>query len=240
MRALRRLLLLCVVAVAALVPATALALDECRGLQECVSVVGPWVVVPASADGGLVAVDWELRCPLRGYVVGGTDARVTSSRVEVSIRGEKGSPVSPGVTTRRALTFTARRAAGEIAAFLPAIGCLPSDGGGGRSQTAVRRSQPVLQPGTALQRRVAIARIPAGARRIVVASCPKGTRRVAASHAVGFVTTDPPVAAVLGSVRTTAGTTATTARVVAERSVVVGRGIRALVQVHVVCARSGS
>lgn len=225
---------------AVLVPASASALDECRGLPQCVSVVGPWVVVPSSADGGLVAVAWELRCPLRGYVVGGTDARVTTRAIEVTIRGEKGSPVSPGVTTRRSVLFTARTAAvGGIGAFVPAIGCLPSDGGGGRSQTSVTRSRAVVQPGS-LVRRVVTARVASGETRVVVAGCPKGSRLVEASHAVGFQTKTPPAAAVLGSVRATISRSGGVARVTATRDATVGRGARALVQVQAVCARGGS
>jgi hypothetical protein len=225
---------------AALAPASARALDECRGLQECVSVVGPWVAVPAREDGTLVSVAWELRCPLPGYVVGGTDARVTTRAVEVSIRGEKGSPVSPGVTTRRSVLFTARIASrGSAVAFLPAIGCMPSDGGGGRSQTAVGRARAVVQPGTPLSRRVAVGRLRPGATRTVVARCPAGSRLVESGHAVGFRTKAPPSAAVLGSVRTRESRVGSSVRVAATLGASVARSVPVLLQVHAVCARGG-
>ena len=67
-------------------------------------------------------VVWEMRCPLRGYIIAGLDARVSDRSIDVSIRGENGSPVSPGVTTGRAVVFTAhlhgRRAAGDV---VPAV-----------------------------------------------------------------------------------------------------------------------
>jgi hypothetical protein len=236
-----RILLLFGALVVLTLPAGAQALDECRGLQECVSVVGPWVVVPESSGTQLVTVSWELRCPLPGYIVGGTDARVTSRRIEVSIRGEKGSPVSPGVTTRRAMLFTARIAtAGGANAFLPAIGCLPSSGGGGRAETAVHRARAVYQPGAALVRRVAVGTVALGRTAVVVARCPRSARLVEATSAVGFATKEPPLPSVLRSVRTTLATTDVAARVTATRSAGVGRGAKSLVQVQALCARSGA
>lgn len=241
MSSVRRLTLLVGALVMLALPAGAQALDECRGLQECVSVVGPWVVVPAASGGSLATVSWELRCPLPGYVVGGTDARVTSRRVEVSIRGEKGSPVSPGVTTRRATLFTASTAtAPGVTAFLPAIGCLPSSGGGGRAETAVHRAHGVFQPGTPLLRRVAVGRVAPGRTAVVVARCPRGMRVVSSSSAVGFATKEPPSAAVLTSVRTSVVATTATVRVTATRASGAGGSVKALVQAHALCARGGA
>ena len=103
----RRTLALCVVLgvafLAALSAGGAQAADECKGLRVCLPVTGPWVVVPA---GG---IDYELACPLKGYVVAGTDARVATADVDVWFRGETGSPVGPGVTTRQSVVFHAAR-----------------------------------------------------------------------------------------------------------------------------------
>ncbi len=226
-------------AAACALPGSALALDECRGLQQCVSVVGPWVVVPARADGGLVTAQWELRCPVAGYVVGGTDARATTRAVEVSIRGEKGSPVSPGVTTLRTVVFAGRRAGGSApAAFLPAIGCLPSQGGGGRSQTSVGRTQDVVQPGTPFVRRVVVARLRRGGSVTVAARCPRGARLVESSHAIGFRTKAPPSAAQLRSASTRA--VEAPAAVLVRGSLGAAAGsARVLLQVQILCARGG-
>ena len=83
------------------------AANECRGLQTCLPVTGPWVAIPAPTGGGASTVVWEMRCPLRGYIVAGIDARVSDRAIDVSIRGENGAPVSPGVTTGREVVFTA-------------------------------------------------------------------------------------------------------------------------------------
>ena len=83
------------------------AADECKGLQTCLPVPGPWVAIPASTAGAASTVSWQLRCPLRGYIVAGIDARVSDRAIDISIRGENGAPVSPGVTTGREVVFTA-------------------------------------------------------------------------------------------------------------------------------------
>jgi len=75
-------------------------------------ITGPWVVIPAPARGAASTAVWEMRCPLRGYIVAGIDARVSDRAIDVSIRGENGAPVSPGVTTGRAVVFTALYAGG--------------------------------------------------------------------------------------------------------------------------------
>jgi hypothetical protein len=225
--------------VAVLLPGIAQGYDECRGLRSCLSVVGPWVAVAPRADGGLISVDWEMRCPLAGYIVGGTDARVTSRAIRVTIRGEKGSPVSPGVTTRRSVIFTGAAAlrGGRVHAFQPAIGCLRRDGGGGRSQTSINRTAGVFQPGASLVLRVATASVPTGATRTVTARCPRGARVVAGSQAVGFRTKAPPSPAALGGVAVVERWSATAL----SATVTVGRGVPrsvpVLVQVHVTCAR---
>ena len=88
----------------------------------CLPVTGPWVVVPA---GG---IDYELACPIEGYVVAGTDARVATADVDVWFRGETGSPVGPGVTTRRSVVFHAARVPPKAAtsSFRPFLGCIPT------------------------------------------------------------------------------------------------------------------
>ena len=68
----RRTLTLVVALVAAVLGGAeeARAADECRGLQVCLPVPGPWVAIPVPTGSGVPTVTWELRCPLRGYIVG--------------------------------------------------------------------------------------------------------------------------------------------------------------------------
>ncbi|MGZ8717281.1 MAG: hypothetical protein ACXWYO_09250, partial [Gaiellaceae bacterium] len=68
------------------------ATTECRGLQVCVPVAGPWVLAtPAGAE-------FQLDCPKR-FIVGGLDAELSRPAVELGFVGGLGSPVNPGITT---------------------------------------------------------------------------------------------------------------------------------------------
>jgi hypothetical protein len=233
---------LATVALGAAAP-TAVAADECRGLPVCLPVAGPWVVIPAPAPGARTSsVEWELRCPLRGYIVAGTDVRLSDRGIDVSFRGESGSPVAPGVTTRASAVFTAvyTGTARKATSFRPFIGCIPTQGGGGRAQTVhAPRTLSALRPGNPLERRVGSVRFGTGATRSVTAACQRGDRLVGSSHALGFHTALEPGASLLGLAQAT--------HVERARSVV-GRGaassalpggIRVELQVHALCARSG-
>ena len=146
-------------------------------------------MIPAPARGAASTAVWEMRCPLRGYIVAGIDARVSDRAIDVSIRGENGAPVSPGVTTGRAVVFTALYAGGapRQTSFQPFIGCIPTSGGGGRGETAVRRPA-AFAPVKALDRRVVRKRLVSGATVKVVGGCPAGTRLLGTSHAYAFRT----------------------------------------------------
>ena len=222
---------LAVAAALALSAGAARAADECKGLQVCVPVEGPWVV--ASTGGA----EWELACPLPGYIVGGTDARVAATDVDVSFRGETGSPVGPGVSTRRSLVFHGRRAAvgAGTSSFKPFIGCIPAAGGGGRALTGVSANGFGIKPTQPLFSVVVTSAVVQRSQ-VVRASCPRTARLVGATHAVGFDQTTPPTAAQRSAVRVT--------RSVVE-GVVVARvrasdaaGAFAKVQVRALCARS--
>ena len=79
----------------------ALAADECNGLRVCLPVAGPWVVVP---PGG---VDYELPAHSRGTSSRALMLASATRDIDVSFRAEPGSPVGPGVTTRRSVVFRA-------------------------------------------------------------------------------------------------------------------------------------
>lgn len=216
------------------------AAGECRGLQVCLPVPGPWVAIPAASGAGAPSVTWEMRCPLRGYIIGGIDARVSDRAIDVSIRGENGAPVSPGVTTGRAVLFTAvyTGPARKPTTFRPFIGCVPTSGGGGRSETAVRRTT-AFAPGKPLDRRVVERRLLSGASVRATARCPAGTRLLGAQHAFGFRIDDEPGATLLNAVRvrrTSAGRTVTAVGTVAPS---VPQGMRVLLQLQVLCTKAG-
>lgn len=179
------------------------AADECQGLEVCLPVEGPWVVVPATG-----VVHWDLRCPRRGYIVAGTDARVSDRGVDVSFRAETGSPVGPGRSTTGSAFFTARYAGqtARRAVFKPFAGCIPTQGGGSRGLTAVAPVRP-------LRLVVATTRpLRSGQTAAAVARCAAGARLVDTTHAVGFLGRREPPALLLGAVsvtRTTSGRAAT-------------------------------
>lgn len=231
-------LVLAVAVGAGLRPADARAADECNGLQVCLPVAGPWVVVPGRVGDSTSTAVWELRCPLPNYVVAGIDARVTDRALDVSIRGENGAPVSPGVTTGRSVLFVAvfTGASRAPTSFQPYVGCIPTQGGGGRAQTSVRRPA-AFKPGQPLERRVVNGRLRVGAERRVVSRCPAGSRLVGAQHAVGLRLAAEPTTALMRVTRVTRATTGNVVSAVGRVSESAPRGLRVELQVHAICTR---
>lgn len=232
----KRLLVVTVVALgaAALLPAQASATNECEGLLVCIPVAGPWVVVPPSG----ARVEYQLTCP-RGHVVGGLDAELSHRAIDVSFAGKIGAPVNPGITTARSVVVTGVYvgAVARAPSFRPRVGCMPQAGGGGGVRTVRRRMQAVavVPPGEPTVRRVRTQRIRPGSA-VVAQACRPRERLVASSHAFGFFTAKPPTASLIATV-------AGKRRVAGRRAAVAVRGdaelvgVRAVVQVHAVCAR---
>ncbi len=224
----RSLLLAGVLAAAVLTIAPAAqATDECRGLNPCVAVAGPWVVVPTAQTVPRAKAQYQLMCP-KGYVVGGTDAELSDGAIDLALLGTSGSPVSPGVTTSRTIVFVATYTGTSPRAptFRPHIGCVPATGGGRRTPTGVRK---VVPPGTPTVRRVVTARV-TGTRRIV-ASCRAGERLVDWYASRGFATPAPPAPALVASL-----TASARAEGEAAIAVAYARRGQGIVQVAAVCA----
>ena len=136
------------VVAASAAPARA-ATNECRGLQTCIRVPGPWVLVPAHGR-----AEYLLTCPRGRSVVGGLDAQASSRAVRVSFDGRIGAPVSPGVTTTRYALFRAVSTSDMAQTFQPRLGCVPLAGGGGRSTVSARITP--AGPSLELRSRIAI------------------------------------------------------------------------------------
>jgi hypothetical protein len=199
---------------------------ECNGIRECISVPGPWVVVPARAD-----VTYLLECPRRRGIVGGLDALASSRDVRVSFAANLGAPVSPGTTTTRYAVFRAVTASGRRGAFRPVIGCIPVDSGG-RSTTAVRPTP----AGAPLEYAQTTVPLRPGLSRSTTIGCAGTQRLVDTWHAVAFRTAGVPRLALADAVRVQR---ARKGRNVAVRIVVseaLPRGAKAEVQLGVVCA----
>lgn len=212
---------------------TAHATNECRGLNPCVRVAGPWVVVGVSRRAQRPQVQYQLTCP-RGYIVGGVDAELTDRAIDVAFLGKSGSPINPGITTSRTVVFVATYvgSGGSVPTFRPHAGCIPARGGGSRTPTLVTS---VVPPGTPTVRRVRTVRVAPNRGRQIAVACRADERLVAAYHARGFFTAKPPSSTLVASL--------TTAQRVRGESIVVTalggsslRGVRAVVQVAAICA----
>ena len=178
-----------VLAALAVVPAAG-ATNECRGLNPCVPIAGPWVVVPPKGE-----VQYQLTCP-KGYVVAGTDAELTDSQIDLSFLASSGSPVRPGVTTSQTVVFVASYVGANRApqTFRPHAGCVPAAGGGQRTPTGVRKITP---PGHPTTRRVVTRRV--AVEDSIIVACKAGERLVAWHLARGFATPTPPGPALISS-----------------------------------------
>jgi hypothetical protein len=218
------------------------AAGECRGLDVCVSVPGPWVAVPPASAQRARIVHYQLTCPRR-HIVGGLDALLTDRRLDVEFLGSLGSPVNPGITTGRRVVFVATYARQRVASFRPFIGCIPLSGGGGRdttSYTPFSAAAPEAVRPQPPERRVRTLRVRPGAARRLVAGCRAGERLVGVSHAVGFHRRTPPSATIMGGVHVERRVSSGRVYVTAARSAAVPRGTRVEVQVHLLCARGAT
>jgi hypothetical protein len=200
----------------------------------CISVPGPWVVVPAQSGASRESTLYLLACPGQRGVVGGTDALVSDRAVDVTFAGQVGSPVSPGVTTSRSVLFSGLYAGAtrRAASFRPFLGCIPTSGGG-RSTTSI-----TFKPGHPITLRATNTRLLPGRVQSITRACPAGERLVSSWHAVAFRTKTAPSAALSSVAQAT--------RVVRNRRVLVRttttdampNNVKAEVQVGLACTRS--
>jgi hypothetical protein len=225
----RRLFVLAAVAAGfAVVPAPAMATDECRGLQQCVPVHGPWVAVPTANSIPRPRVEWQLTCP-RGYVAAGLDAELSHRAIDVGFLGRVGAPITPGVVSSRAIVLYASYvgATARAPSFRPHVGCMPGGGGGGLP-TAFKPGQPTI-------RRVAQNEIPPG-ESAAAKSCLRNETLVGASHAFGFFMRATPSASLIESVAARRRVSGRRVNVLVTADVEVA-SVQAVVQVHAICSR---
>jgi len=232
--ALRSLAVVLVGVSALVVAAPAGGANECDGFMVCVPVAGPWVVLSAETGSQRERVEWQVTCP-QGHVAGGLDARLSVRGIDVGFIGTVGSPVNPGISTSRSVVFLGTYVGGSDRAptFKPFVGCIPLAGGGSRIPTAVTQ----LRPGRPVTRRVKTVRVRPGVT-TVVQRCSRGERLVGGSHAFAFATRTPPSASLVAGIdgATRVGSATVTTRITGDAEL---SNVRALVQVHALCARSG-
>jgi hypothetical protein len=222
-----------VLATLALGAGSASAARECEGFMVCVPIAGPWVVVPTATTVPRPVADYQLTCP-RGYIVGGVDATLSQRGIDVSFSGRLGSPVNPGVTTRRSVVFSGTYVGSSPRSptFKPHAGCIPATGGGSRVPTSVT----AVRPGEPPTRHVRTARVRPGTS-TVVARCSTSERLVGATFAFGFFTRRPPSASLVEGVSGRQSVSGHRVSVRVQGDAELG-GVRAVVQVQAVCART--
>jgi len=221
------LLLLATVATScAVVAAPAYATNECRALQVCVPVTGPWVLASPGR------IEFQLACPKR-FVVGGLDAELSSRAIDIGFMGNLGSPVNPGITTSKEAVFLGRlvRGSDPAASFRPHIGCVPASGGGPRTPTAYH----AFKPGKPSIRRATDIVVQPGRTRHYVKQCARGERLVAATHAIGFFGDIPPTASLARSVQVRQSVRAGRVHLTVRAARAIAGG-SAVVQLDLVCA----
>ena len=226
--------LLLAAGLAALSAPSAGATNECRGLQICVRVVGPWVVVPSGLRTPRAPVDFQLSCP-KGYLVGGLDAELTDRAIDVEFGGKLGSPVGPGVTTTRAAVFRASYTGSSPRGptFRPHLGCVPSSGGGSGPVPYRRPAAAVFPPVSPTVLRVRNVRLRPGFVR-AAAACGKSERLISGWHAIAFYSVAPPSQALIQTVAATHVVRGSRVEVRARSGIAV-QSVRGIVQVGAVC-----
>ncbi len=214
----------------------------CEGLTICSPIAGPWVVVPGPTRlGRMGSAVWQLSCP-RGFV-GGLDARVSDPWIEVRFPGLMGSPVNPGITTRRTVVFNAS-SVGPIrrpASFIPFVGCIPGEGGprtpaGVASPTkAAAPAQLGLGP---ISRHVRVVEV---RQRVVHAglACPRGRRLVSSAAVLGIYSALKPTLGQLRKVSVTSSVAHGRIFITARRTRL-SPTISVQVQIHALCTGSFS
>lgn len=209
----------------------------CEGLTICSPVAGPWVVVPGPVPPARTGTAvWLLGCP-DGFV-GGLDARVANPWVQIRFPGLMGSPVNPGITTRRDTVFFATSVGrpGQTSSFIPFIGCIPAEGGP-RTPTGVGSVQRPEQLGTGpiirIVRPVEVRqpRVRAGL------ACQRGQRLVDWAASIGIYTALHPTKSQLAKVHLTTQLIKEHVWITATRSDLSPR-IPVQVQIHVLCTGS--
>ncbi|HEV8459334.1 MAG TPA: hypothetical protein VGQ38_01380 [Gaiellaceae bacterium] len=203
------------------------ATNECRGIQQCIRVPGPWVVVPAKGT-----AQYLLTCPQGKSVVAGLDAQVTSRDVRIDFTGRLGAPVQPGQTTTRYALFRAVSTSNTTQLFQPLLGCVPARGGGGRSTVSAR----VSPPGPALEFRSAIVVVGPGTTKFGHVSCKPAEKYVSAWHSIAFRTKRPPPASNAVYVRAQHNVVGKKVVVTASAADVLSIDVHAIVQVGAECA----
>ncbi|MBV8599496.1 MAG: hypothetical protein JO017_11800 [Actinobacteria bacterium] len=172
--------------------------QECHNVKDCVSVIGPWVVVPAKGEATFL-----LLCPKNQGYVGGTDSRASSPAVHVWFDGQIGAPISQSITTSYKLLFHAVAKNARVGVFQPVLGCITlQKHSNGRSTVSARATVPGTSTGS-LDYQMRLVVLNAGTNQSATVACPAPEKIVGSWSSLAFVSIDPPSVAHAGAVKTT-------------------------------------
>jgi hypothetical protein len=221
------------------VPSAPNATSECKSLSFCYGVDGPWVIVPAQGEATFLIGCPERSAEVGAYLLGGTDARVSSKHVHVSYEGKLGAPIGAETTqsSTAGLLFHASTDNGKMGSFQPVLGCINLKQASKRSTLSARAAPPPVghatksppQPKFRTQNAVLE---PGWDRRITVSCLPKETL-VGSWSALSFGTSGPPTGLRPGAVTLRNAMVRRTASVVVRTSISVPYLIR--IQVGAMC-----
>jgi hypothetical protein len=210
---------------------------ECHSVNNCVSLIGPWVVVPARGQ-----ATYLLECPAKQHAgfVGGTDTRTSSPAVRVWFDGQIGSPIKQNITTGAALLFHAVTTNGKAGTFEPVIGCVRlRNQSPGRSTVSARHA--AAAPGTAagppLDFSARLLVLVPGTKQTKITSCAKGAKLVDSWKALAFSAENPPSLAHVSDVSIDTVVTGNRVRATVETAPSLPFAPLAEVQIGAICTR---
>ncbi len=172
------------------------ATKECQNVTHCKGVSGPWVAVPANGE-----ATYLFGCPMRrSFVVGGTDARASSSDIRVWFDGQLGAPIgAPRISAKNGgvILFHAAADNHKPGSFQPILGCVSLTDLSKRSTVSARLAAavPGTAPGVPVDLRSSQVELGlATGLRIPTynVACPKSERLVGSWSAAAFGTATPP------------------------------------------------
>jgi hypothetical protein len=172
------------------------ATKECQNVSHCKAVAGPWVAIPANAEATFL-----FACPeRRSFVVGGTDARASSTNVRVWFDGALGAPIGePKISAKNGavLLFHAATSDGKPGSFEPILGCVSLTDLSKRSTVSARvaTSVPGTSPSPPVDLRASQVELGLSAGLLIPTTkvtCAKSEDLVGSWSAVAFGTASPP------------------------------------------------
>ena len=173
--------------------------QECHNVHNCLSVIGPWVVVPANGQATFLLTCPNGRTssfvgPKSGFV-GGTDTRASSPNVRVWFDGQIGAPIGQSITTGHFLLFHGVTTNGKPGSFEPVIGCITLQAQtNSRSTVSARRAAalPGTPAGTPLDLHARILELVAGSVLSRTTRCLPNEKLVGSWTTLAFAGISPP------------------------------------------------